>query len=243
MGIHIGTSGWSYDHWQGVLYPPKTPVRDWLGYYVQRFLTVELNSSYYHWPVEKTFVNWAQRLPDGFLLTVKAPRLLTHIRRLYQPESWLERIEPGLRELGPKLGLFLVHLPPSLGRDEARLEYFLDRAPGWLRIAIEFRHPSWIEDSTFRLLEQHQVAYCIMSGAGLPCVLRATAPFVYVRLHGPDPHHLYAGSYSDDDLGWWADRIQEWRETGREVFAYFNNDGGGNAVRNAETLGRLVGET
>ena len=75
-----------------------------------------------------------------------------------------------------------------------------------------------------------------MSGAGLPCVLRATAPFVYVRLHGPDPHHLYGGSYSDDDLRWWADRIREWEGSGREVLAYFNNDGGGNAVRNADTL-------
>jgi uncharacterized protein YecE (DUF72 family) len=79
-----------------------------------------------------------------------------------------------------------------------------------------------------------------MSGAGLPCVLRATAPFVYVRLHGPDPHHLYAGSYSDDDLRWWADRIGEWEAMGRDVFAYFNNDGGGNAVRNARRLEQLL---
>jgi uncharacterized protein YecE (DUF72 family) len=79
-----------------------------------------------------------------------------------------------------------------------------------------------------------------MSGAGLPCVLRATAPFVYVRLHGPHHQHLYAGSYSDQDLRWWADRIGEWRAGGREVFAYFNNDGQGNAVRNAQTLRSFV---
>jgi len=82
-----------------------------------------------------------------------------------------------------------------------------------------------------------------MSGAGLPCVLRATAPFVYVRLHGPDPDVLYGGSYSDDDLRWWAGRIGKWRAAGKDVFAYFNNDGGGNAVRNAATLRGLLGES
>ena len=79
-----------------------------------------------------------------------------------------------------------------------------------------------------------------MSGAGLPCVLRATAPFVYVRLHGPDGRHLYGGSYSDDDLRWWAARAREWEAQGRDVLVYFNNDGGGNAVRNAARLERLL---
>src|SRR3712207_9351822 len=82
-----------------------------------------------------------------------------------------------------------------------------------------------IFDPVLELLQRHGAAYCVMSGAQLPCVLRATAPFVYVRLHGPDHEHLYAGSYSDDDLRWWADRIREWDASGRDVFAYFNNDG------------------
>jgi uncharacterized protein YecE (DUF72 family) len=80
-----------------------------------------------------------------------------------------------------------------------------------------------------------------MSGVGLPCVLRATAPHVYVRLHGPDDQHLYAGSYSEDDLRWWAGRIAEWEAGGHEVYAYFNNDGGGNAVRNARRLREILG--
>jgi uncharacterized protein YecE (DUF72 family) len=85
MAIHVGTSGWSYDHWQGVLYPHHTPVSHRLGYYVEQFKTVELNSSYYHWPREHTFDRWRQRLPEGFLLTVKAPRGLTHAKKLYAP--------------------------------------------------------------------------------------------------------------------------------------------------------------
>jgi uncharacterized protein YecE (DUF72 family) len=108
-------------------------------------------------------------------------------------------------------------------------------------VAVEFRHPSWHQDSIFNLLEQHQAAYCVMSGAHLPCILRATAPFVYVRLHGPDPGWLYGGSYSDADLHWWADRCREWEQSGKEVFVYFNNDGEGNAVRNALRLKSILG--
>lgn len=92
----------------------------------------------------------------------------------------------------------------------------------------------------FELLERRRSAYVVMSGAKLPCVLRATAPTVYVRLHGPDHEHLYGGSYSDTDLGWWADRIREWSGQGRDVYAYFNNDGGGHAVRNAWTLRAML---
>jgi uncharacterized protein YecE (DUF72 family) len=110
-----------------------------------------------------------------------------------------------------------------------------------MRVAVEFRHPSWLDDGVFTLLERHGAAYCVMSGARLPCVLRATAPFVYVRMHGPDPEHLYAGSYSDADLGWWADRVGEWAAAGQDVYVYFNNDGYGHAVRNAERLRALTG--
>jgi uncharacterized protein YecE (DUF72 family) len=110
-----------------------------------------------------------------------------------------------------------------------------------MKVAVEFRHESWHEEAVYELLERHQTAYCVMSGAQLPCVLRATAPFVYIRMHGPDHHHLYGGSYSDQDLRWWADRIAEWEAAGKEVFAYFNNDGGGNAVRNALTLRSFLG--
>jgi uncharacterized protein YecE (DUF72 family) len=133
-----------------------------------------------------------------------------------------------------------VQLPPNMPRDDARLDYFLAELPDWIRVAVEFRHPSWHVEEVFALLERHGAAYCVMSGAGLPCILRATAPFVYVRLHGPDPGSLYGGSYSDDDLAWWAERIREWERDGRDVFAYFNNDLEGNAVRNAETLRRML---
>jgi uncharacterized protein YecE (DUF72 family) len=99
------------------------------------------------------------------------------------------------------------------------VDWFLAQLPPWMRVAVELRHPSWVDDAVFELLERRGAAYVVMSGARLPCVLRATAPFVYVRLHGPDEHHLYGGSYSDEDLGWWADRVREWQGSGRDVYA------------------------
>jgi uncharacterized protein YecE (DUF72 family) len=241
MTIHIGTSGWSYEHWADVLYPPGAAPGDRLGYYTQAFRTVELNASFYRWPRQATFRSWRRRLPDGFQFSVKAPRGLTHAKKLYAPEVWIERISACWHELGDKRAVLLVQLAPGHERDDARLGYFLERLPRWIRVAVEFRHPSWHDEHVFGMLEHHGAAHHAVGGAGLPCVLRATAPFVYVRLHGPDPHHLYGGSYSDADLAWWADRLREWEGAGREVFVYFNNDGHGHAVRNAGALRHCVG--
>lgn len=240
MAVHIGTSGWSYPHWDNVLYPPGTAPAKRLELYAGRFMTVELNASFYRWPTERTFAGWRRRLPDGFQLSVKAARGLTHAKRLYAPEAWVERMAVCWHELADRRGVLLVQLAPGHARDDARLAYFLGRLPDWMRVALEFRHPSWHEDAVFNLLERHRVAYCVMSGANLPCVLRATAPFVYVRLHGPDRDHLYGGSYSMEDLRWWADQIRVWEASGRDVYAYFNNDGHGYAVRNAQSLRALL---
>ena len=241
MTVRIGTSGWSYDHWDGVLYPPGLPARDRLQRYVDAFDTVELNASFYRWPAPARFESWKRRLPPGFAMTVKAPRGLTHARRLYSPEEWLARMSASLHELGDRRGAVLVQLPPKMERDDERLAYFLARVPEWMRVCVELRHPSWETDEVFDLLARHRAAYCVMSGAGLSCILRVTTDIAYVRLHGPSHDHLYAGSYSDQDLAWWADRVREWRDAGRDVYAYFNNDGEGHAVRNALTLRRMTG--
>jgi uncharacterized protein YecE (DUF72 family) len=240
MVVRIGTSGWSYDHWHPELYPPGLPPRGRLGRYAEIFPTAELNSSFYRWPAPAAFRSWHDRLPDGFRLSVKAPRGLTHARKLYAPEAWLARIGEGWRELGDKRAMLLVQLPPAQQRDDIRLAYFLRQVPGWMRVAVEFRHPSWHCEETFALLAEHRAAYCVMSGANLPCVLRVTTDFAYVRLHGPDHDHLYAGSYPDADLSWWADRIREWSLACQDVYVYFNNDGNANAVRNARSLQALL---
>jgi uncharacterized protein YecE (DUF72 family) len=238
--VRIGTSGWSYDHWTSVLYPPGTSPDRRLALYMQEFDTVELNASFYRWPKDSTFEGWRARLPDGCSMTVKAHRGLTHFRRLRTPEPWAERFERCWRALGDRGEALLVQLHPELARDDGLLDHFLEVMPDAIPFAVEFRNASWDHPEVYELLERHGATYVVTSGAGLPCVLRATTRLVYVRMHGPDDHTLYAGSYSDDSLRWWADRIAEWRDQGREVLVYFNNDGEGNAVRNARTLKSLV---
>lgn len=238
--IRIGTSGWSYDHWDGVLYPPKLATARRLARYAEVFDTVELNASFYRWPKDTTFAGWCQRLPEGFTMTVKAHRGLTHFRRLRDPEPWVDRFERCWAALGDKREVLLVQLHPELERDDARLDHFLTVMPDWIPVAVEFRHPSWNDAAVYDLLERHGAIYVVTSGARLPCVLRATSSRVYVRMHGPDAETLYAGSYSEDDLRWWRDRITEWQDQGRDVLVYFNNDGHGHAVRNALRLRELL---
>src|ERR1700683_637747 len=112
VAVHIGTSGWSYAHWTTVLYPEGLPAERRLDHYARQFQTVELNASY-RWSSDAAFAGWQRRLPDGFVVTVKAPGALTHAKRLYGPEAWLARIGQGLDRLGPKRGVLLVQLPPS----------------------------------------------------------------------------------------------------------------------------------
>ena len=183
MAVRIGTSGWSYAHWEPELYPPGLPATDRLACYAASFGTAELNSSFYRWPRPDTFRYWRKRLPAGFCLSVKAPRGLTHGRKLYGPETWLQRMGAGWHELGDKRAVLLAQFGPAQARDDARLAYFLRLVPEWMRVAVEFRHSSWHCEEVFALLEAHRPAYCVISGAHLPCVLRATADFTYVREH------------------------------------------------------------
>lgn len=236
MPIHIGTSGWSYKHWKGILYPPKATSVEQLDFYTHRFHTVEVNNTFYRWPADKTFDAWRKRVPDGFLMSVKAASGLTHFRRLSEPEDWIQRMAIAVQHLRQKFGVLLVQLPPRFGYSHARLERFLSLVPKWMRVACEFRHESWHREGVFDLLARHGAAYCITSGPGHATIVRVTAPYVYVRFHSPTEPTEQPGSYSDEELRPWAEQFLAWDQAGKEVFAYFNNDVHGHAVRNAETL-------
>jgi uncharacterized protein YecE (DUF72 family) len=243
MTVRIGTSGWSYDHWTDVLYARGLPSAQRLARYVEMFDTVELNASFYRWPKDSTFAGWRAQLPDGFTMSVKAHRGLTHYRRLASPEPWIQRFESCWHALDDRHGVLLVQLHPGQHRDNAsqgRLDFFLSSMPASIRVAVELRHPSWNDPEVYALLESRRAAYVVMSGAGLPRIPRATTDLVYVRMHGPDPGALYEGSYSPADLRWWANQITQWDGEGRDVWVYFNNDLGGHAVHNALSLRQLL---
>src|SRR5262245_6153282 len=139
--VFVGTSGWIYKHWRGVVYPRDLPVGKWLRHYSAEFDTVEVNNSFYRLPSEKTFASWAEQVPPGFVFAVKASRYLTHLKKLREPEAPLDAFLGRARALGPHLGPVLYQLP-RWRCDVARLRHFLAALPGDLRHAVEFRDPS-----------------------------------------------------------------------------------------------------
>lgn len=239
MGAFVGTSGWSYSHWRGVLYPEGLPSARWLEHYAGQFETVELNATFYRLPQEKTFSNWARRVPDGFLFAVKGSRIITHLRKLVGAQEALETFLARCRLLGKHLGPVLFQLPPSLHRDEERLAAFLGLLPRDLRVAVEFRHASWYDEAVFRLLESRGAALCCHDMRGSASPLVATAPFAYLRFHGSGTR--YGGDYTEEALGAAAAFARRCLREGRDLFAYFNNDAQGYAVENARLFRRMLG--
>ena len=234
----IGTSGWNYAHWRGVLYPPGLSATHWLEHYVREFSTVEVNYSFYRLPDEGTFDHWRDQAPQGFIFAVKANRYLTHVKRLKDCAEPLGRFLERARRLETHLGPILYQLPPRWKADPARLAAFGDLLPRDLVHVFEFRDDRWFTEPVRRVLEERALAFCIHDMAGMRCPDWVTAPTVYFRFHGAV--RAYAGCYSRQRLGRIAQTIRDQLDRGRDVFAYFNNDAEGHAVRNARQLVRLV---
>lgn len=238
--VRIGASGWHYGHWVGPFYPQGTRPAAFLSHYTRHFDTVEVCNSFYRLPSRNTFANWRVNTPPGFRFAVKASRYLTHMKKLKEPEDPLRRFLEAAEGLREKLGPILFQLPPRWRLDMARLRTFLDALPPGRRYALEFREPSWFDERVAALLEEHGVAFCIWNMGSFNTPHWVTAGQVYVRLHGPGG--AYSGSYDEGDLSLLADWIAGWREGGKEVYCYFNNDNHGFAVHNALRLKQLLRE-
>ncbi len=232
--LRIGCSGWQYRHWRGNFYPADLPVSRWFEFYATRFDTVELNNSFYRLPERATFGRWRAAAPRGFLFAVKASRYLTHMKKLKDAADPLERMFDHMRALGPRLGPVLYQLPPHWGRDRSRLEAFLDLIPAGVPQAVEFRDPSWYADDIFETLQLHGVALCLhdMGGSASPRV--AVGPFLYVRFHGAGAR--YGGRSPDSALEEWAEWLAPKHHAAVPIYAYFNNDVGGHAPKDAARL-------
>lgn len=237
--LRIGTSGYQYDHWRGVFYPEDLPKRRWLEHYMHEFDTLELNSTFYRVPSPEVFTSWRRQAPSGFLYAVKMSRFATHMKHLRDPESTIARFMEGARNLGPALGPLLVQLPPHWHADPVRLAAFLDAAPSTARVAVEVRHSSWLAPDVYSVLEEHGAALVMHDLIPLhPRVL--TTDWTYLRFHGASPA-THDGAYDEAPLAnearWIAKRLRD----GVDVHAYFNNDVGGHAVRDALRLRAMVG--
>lgn len=233
--IWVGTSGWQYEDWRGVVYPRGLATSRWLEHYATRFPTVEVNASFYRLPTAERFAVWRDATPDGFVVAVKASRFVTHVRRLRDCREPVRLLWGRARELGPRLGPVLFQLPPNLAADLDRLGGFLRVLPHGMRAAFEFRHRSWDTEEARGMLDAAGAAWVLADRPGARVPDLVTGGWAYLRFHQGRPG---APGYRREKLRRWARRIE--RLPADETFVYFNNDTGGAAVRDAAALMGLL---
>ena len=226
--IWIGTSGYNYPEWKGSFYPEKLPSAKMLPYYAERFPTVEINYTFYRSPNEKILDGWNKATPAHFKLTLKAPRRITHDRRLRDCADLVRQFLETAATLGPKLGALLFQLPPNLKKDLPLLDAFLDAFPPRVTAAFEFRHPSWLDDEVFGRLRARNLALCVADSEKLSTPVEITADYAYFRLRDE--------GYTADDIARWADVIREKTSGLTDVFVYFKHEESGKGPEFGRTL-------
>ncbi len=236
--ILVGTSGFQYRHWRGVLYPEGLPQAEWLAEYARWFSTVEMNATFYRLPTARAVEGWRDRTPRGFCFAVKGSRYLTHMKRLLDEGPGLARFFDPVLRLAEKLGPVLWQLPPHMRADPPRLDAFLRRLPAGLRHAVEFRSEDWYSDEVCDVLDRHGAAFCEHDQVKRPRP-RVTGGWRYLRFHGTTG--AYSGRYGRAALASVARDLQRWGLSG-DGYVYFNNDLGGHAVRDALDLRALLGD-
>lgn len=204
--LRVGTSGYSYAAWKGRFYPPRLPAGDMLAFYAQHFGAVEINSSFYRVPAPATLEKWAGQVPTSFRFAFKAPRRLTHDRRLQDTDGAVIFLQ-ALAVLDSHRGPVLFQLPPGFAADLPRLDAFLAALPTEAPIAFEFRHASWFDEAVFARLRVHGAALCLAETEALDTPWVATTDFGYLRLR--------RAHYTEAELAALVARLgaMPWRET------------------------------
>lgn len=242
--LRIGTSGWNYKHWKGIFYPDDVAQKRWLQFYSEQYNTAEVNYSFYRLPKKETYEKWRLTTPDDFLFTLKCSRLITHTKRLNVLGDLWENFLSNSLVLENKLGPILCQFPESFQADASRLQEFLSTARNAvehdleIRLAVEFRHPSWFHKDIYRVLEKNNTALVIADSSEFPRHDVMTADFAYFRYHGPT--RLFASSYSRSQMQEEAQKMRKCLRQNMDVFAYFNNDGFGFAIKNSLLLKDLL---
>ena len=219
MNVWVGTSGYNYPGWKGSFYPETLPAAKMLPYYAERFHTVEINYTFYRAPNEKILNGWSAATPERFKLTLKAPKRITHDRRLKDCADPVRQFLETAAVLGPKLGALLFQLPPNLKKDLALFDAFLDTFPPKVRAAFEFRHPSWFEADVFDRLRARGLALCVADSEKLSAPIEITAPYAYFRLRDE--------GYTPTDIERWAGVVRGLEGRCEDVFVYFKHEEAG----------------
>jgi uncharacterized protein YecE (DUF72 family) len=215
--LYSGTSGFAYPSWKPEFYPEKLPAKKFLSYYATRLNAVEVNYTFRRLPSASTLENWVNDTHPGFVFPLKAHMRITHILRL-KPSDFTDVFFRAIDPLrtARRLGPVLFQLPPALKCDEALLKDFLATLPGDVRCAFEFRHPSWLTDAVYGLLEKHGIALCLAESEKLVIPKVITSNFVYSRLRMPE--------YSAEDRAEIAASVQKVLESGRDAYVFFKHE-------------------
>ncbi len=240
--IHIGCSGYYYKHWMGLFYPETAKSYQFFTFYQKYFHTVEINSTFYHYPTEKQIQSWLNRSPDKFIFTIKAPRLITHMKRLNNCKDELSLFFRLIKPLEQekKLGVILFQTPASLSFDIGLLDEFTDVLPPEYRYSFEFRNREYYNKDIYDVLSRRKMDFAYVSESTGKPFKDIVAPFKYFRMHGSGTR--YSSNYSDDELHDLADKIIRSSNNGKnEVFVYFNNDYKAYAPKNALRLIEMLG--
>jgi uncharacterized protein YecE (DUF72 family) len=231
MNLYVGTSGYSYKEWKGTFYPDDLPAKGMLHYYGERFRTVEINNTFYRMPSVPILETWADDVPADFKFVIKAPRQITHMKRLKDVADSVSYLLEAAETLKERLGPLLFQLPPNLKKDVPRLSEFFALLPSQRRVAFEFRHPSWFDDEVFGLLRDHQAALCIAEADNdLEVPFVSTADWGYLRLRRLD--------YGDAELKSWLKLVRE--QGWQDVFVFFKHEDEGIAPLTAKRFLELA---
>ena len=233
MNIWIGTSGYNYPEWKGSFYPEKLPSAKMLAYYAERFSTVEINYTFYRSPNEKILDGWNKATPEHFKLTLKAPRRITHDRRLRDSSDLVRQFLETAATLGSKLGALLFQLPPNFKKDVALFDAFLDAFPPRVCAAFEFRHDSWLDEEIYGRLRARNLALCVADSERLSTPVILTADYAYFRLRDE--------GYTPDDIARWGDVMREKTPMCQDVFVYFKHEEEGKGPEFAKLLMQHLG--
>ena len=236
--LYIGTSGWNYKHWRGVFYPEGLPVGRWLEHYIKFFNCVELNVTFYRLVKKETFQNWREKTPGDFYFVTKGSRFITHIKKLKDINQPLNLFLDNALCLKDKLASVLWQFPPSFKKDvKLLISFFKLLKKTNLRHSFEFRNDTWFDKEIYRIFKEYNFCLCIADSARFPCQKVVTTNFLYLRFHGAGL--LYSSNYSDKELKDWARFAREFKKN-KDIFAFFNNDAHGFAIKNALRFRELL---
>ena len=235
--ILVGTSGYNYPEWKGSFYPSDLLAAKMLPYYAGKFPTVEINYTFYRMPTPKLIAGWRAQVPPEFRFTLKAPKRITHDKRLRAAEvaESVSGFMTAASELGPQLAALLFQLPPNLKKDLGLLNEFLALLPPRTTAAFEFRNDSWLEDDVFNALRGRNLALCIADSETRDTPIVSTAEYAYLRLRDE--------GYGDADIARWTATAKQLVERASDVFVYFKHEDEGKGAAFGQQMMTLLGQS